>query len=92
MRESDVADTQQVNMYANTDVKSVTSFATDASEESVAMSIIKVRLRKTSKPQNEVVVYAALDSMSTACFIAKDFGVCLAPLENLLISLLKLCL
>ena len=46
--------------------------ATDVDAESVASSIVMVRLIHDSNPQHEVIVYAALDSMSSASFISSD--------------------
>ena len=46
--------------------------ATDVDAESVAMSIVMVRLIHVGNPQHEVIVYAALDSMSSASFISSD--------------------
>ena len=46
--------------------------ATDVDAESVAMSIVMVRLIHDDNPQQEVTVYAALDSMSSASFISSD--------------------
>ena len=45
---------------------------TDVDFSSMAMSIVMVRLRHDSNPQNEVVVYAALDGMSSASFISEE--------------------
>ena len=45
---------------------------TDVNSGSMAMSIVMVRLIHDSNPQNEVVVYAALDNMSSASFISAE--------------------
>ena len=46
--------------------------ATEASSENVAMNIVMVQLAKQADPSTSVKVYAALDSMSTACFVSRD--------------------
>lgn len=57
---------------AETELKAVKSCVTDVTDENIAVSIVMVRLTTTFDPQREIVVYAALDSMSTACFILSD--------------------
>lgn len=53
-----------------TAVKAVGAFATDVSDSNITMSIVKVLL--TTDAGNKVTVYAALDSLSSACFIQRD--------------------
>ena len=62
---------QQLSVVNSTEASSSvnTSCATHIQSSSVAMSIVMVRV---FHGQNEVIVYAALDSMSSACFVTSD--------------------
>jgi hypothetical protein len=56
-----------------TQVKTVTSCATAVPRDAgIAMSLVMVRLTSGDNPDNSLLVYAALDNMSSACFISKD--------------------
>jgi hypothetical protein len=63
---------QNNNQNGETVVKTVTSCLTETNNEQIAMSIVMVRLIGDIDPSHEVVVYVALDSMSSASFITKE--------------------
>ena len=60
------------NYSVDTVQNTVRTCATSANAGTTAMSIAMVRLFDERNPQCELIVYAALDSMSSACFISRD--------------------
>jgi len=48
----------------------VCTYATDIDGDCVAMNVVMVKLCHESNMQHEIVTYAALDSMSSACFLS----------------------
>ena len=56
----------------STELKTVHSCATEVSNEGVAMNIVMVQLMAQDCPSVRVTVYAALDTMSSACFMSRD--------------------
>lgn len=57
---------------SETQPKVIQSCATGTSLESVVTNVVMVRLTMQNNPSVNVTVYAALDSMSTACFMSRD--------------------
>ena len=53
-------------------VTNVTTFRMGTRADSLTMIIVKVFLSNDMNPQQKIMVYAALDSMSTASFVSKD--------------------
>ena len=68
-------DNSSANAENETLVKTAISRATAVPIQDgggIAMSLVMVRLTSGEKPDKSLVVYAALDNMSSACFISKD--------------------
>ena len=57
---------------SETQPKVIQSCATEIIDESVVMNIVMVNLVAQNNASASITVYAALDSMSTACFISRD--------------------
>jgi len=58
-------------MVSDETIPKVSTCATDT-DDAVAMNVVMVKLCHESNPHNETVTYAALDSMSSACFLANS--------------------
>lgn len=56
----------------NTEPKSLISLATATGDSCTVMPVVQVRMWNQRDPHNERVIYAALDSLSSACFISKE--------------------
>ena len=56
----------------DTEVKTLATSTASEMNDGVSMSIVKVRLMHKSDQNNVQTVYAALDSLSSACFIDKE--------------------
>ena len=52
--------------------RNVRACATNANIETTAMNIVMVRLFDERNPHREIIVYAALDNMSSACFVSRE--------------------
>jgi len=50
----------------------VCTYATDTDGDCVAMNVVMVKLCHESNMQHEIVTYAALDSMSSTCFLSNS--------------------
>ena len=59
-------------MSTNRVPRNVQTCATNANIETAAMSIVMVRLFDERNPHREIIVYAALDNMSSACFVSRE--------------------
>ena len=55
-----------------TEIKTLATAATTVSDETISMSIVMVRLMHASSQGKFQIVYAALDSLSSACFIDEE--------------------
>ena len=60
------------NYSVDTVQSTVQTCATSANAGTTAMSIVMVRLFDERNPQCGIIVYAALDSMSSACFVSRE--------------------
>ena len=71
-QEASVCASENSSETENTELKTVHLCATEASTEAVAMNIVMVQLTTQNCPPGKVTVYAALDTMSSACFMSRD--------------------